>query len=100
MRFWPTIPFSSTYRTKLKISSLPGIKLGTGVCEAVVSLPTATDWTRKCFHDDNVIIIEMKSWFSSKSADFYEDGSKDLFLRYETSVVIGDQCLEKEESVD
>ena len=44
---------------------------------------------RKHFNEDNKAITEVKIWFSSKSGDFYKDGIKDQFHRYEKCVTIG-----------
>ena len=39
---------------------------------------------RKHYHEANVILSEMESWFTSKSADFYEDFL--ILYRYEKIV--------------
>ena len=35
---------------------------------------------RKHFHDDIDIITDVENWFSSKSAGYYEDGTKQLCI--------------------
>jgi Transposase. len=54
----------------------------------------------KRFHDDNEVISEVESWFSSKSVDFYKDGIKGLFHRCEKCVAIEGEYVEKEDLVN